>query len=79
VYFIDDILIHVNIPTGTLTLIAKPSDTIRDIKAKIEDETGISYYYQQLKLAGKLLEDSYILSTSVQLTLSLKTILCGEN
>ena len=76
-YFIDDILVNVNISAGTLTLIAKPLDTIRDIKAKIEDETGISYYYQRLKLAGKLLEDSYILSSSAQLTLDLETILCG--
>ena len=56
---------------------AKPSDTIKDIKAKIEDETGISYYYQQLRLAEKPLEDSYILSSGTQLTLDLETKLCG--
>ena len=72
---IDDVLVIVNTSTRRLTLRAKPSDTIWDIKAKIEDETGISVYDQQLKLAGKPLPllDSYVLSTSAHWTFDLET------
>ena len=57
----------------------KPSDTIWDLKTKIEDETDISVYNQELKLKGQPLPllDSYALSSSAQLTLDLETKLPG--
>ena len=62
-----------------LTVTAKPSDTIWDIKTKIEVKTGISVYNQELKIAGKTLPllDSYLLSTRTQLTLDLENKICG--
>ena len=60
---------------------AKPSDTIWNVKAKVEKETGISAYCQQLKLAGEPLplpDDSCILSDKTQLNIDLETAkLCG--
>ena len=79
IYFVDDVLIFINMPGRRLTLKAKPSDTMWDIKTKIEVETGISVYNQELKVAGNTLPllDSYLLSTRTQLTLDLENKLCG--
>ena len=58
----------------------KRSYTIWNIKAKIEEETGISAYCQQLNLPGEPLplpDDSRILSDGTQVTLHLETKLWG--
>ena len=72
-------MVFVNTPSRRLTLKAKPSDTIWDIKRKLEYESGISVYNQELKLEGQPLPllDSYILPSSAQLTLDLETKLSG--
>ena len=61
---------------------AKASDAIWTLKVRIEEETGISAYYQQLKLPGELRplsKYSEILSENDQLTVHLETKLCGKN
>ena len=46
----------------TLTLEVKPSDSIWEVKAQLEDKQGISLDHQRLIFAGQTLEDVYILS-----------------
>ena len=46
----------------TITIEAEPSNTIRDIKGKIQDKEGIPLDQQQLFFTGKQLEDSHTLS-----------------
>ena len=77
--YVDEKIVLVKTPTKRLTLRAKPTDTIWDIKGKIEHETGISEYNQQLKLEGHPLPllDSYILPSNAQLTLNLRAKLSG--
>ena len=79
ILYVDNKIVFVKTPTKRLTLRAKPTDTVCDIKGKIEYETGISVYYQQLKLEGHPLPllDSYILPSNAQLTLNLETKLSG--
>lgn len=41
----------------TLTLEVEPTDRIEDIRAQIQDKTGIAPEYQELSFSGKTLED----------------------
>eukprot|EP00973_Karenia_brevis_P032051 4422723-Karenia_brevis.AAC.1 len=45
-----------------ITLDVEPSDTIYEVKVKIQDEEGTDFGDQYLIFAGKQLEDGYMLS-----------------
>ena len=47
-----------NLNGKNITLYVKQSDTIRDVKLKIQEKEGIHPYFQQLSFNGKILSDS---------------------
>ncbi len=55
--------IFVDLPSGkTLTLDVEPSDTIENVKSKIQDKEGIAPYVQCLIFDGETLENDHTLS-----------------
>ena len=72
--------IYVDLPSGkTITLDVEPSDTIENVKAKIQDKEGIAPNVQRLMFGGQVLEDGQTLDECKVARESTLTLLFLEN